>query len=170
MTEAAAMNGKPVTGRKVLAWMVAFFGVVIAVNLAFVWFALDTWPGLTTGHAYQEGITYNQTIEQAEKQKALGWRSRLSLGAPTPRGHLVAARMSGPDGQPLRGLAVTALLRRPVGEGLDMTVTLAEDTPGHYAALVKLPAPGRWEVVVTAKGSGATPYRAAREFQTEAAR
>jgi len=47
MTDLAAINGKPVTGRRVLIWLVAFFGVVIAVNMAFVYFALNTWPGLT---------------------------------------------------------------------------------------------------------------------------
>ncbi len=39
---------RPITGRAVLFGLLAFFGVVFAVNGALIFFALDSWSGLTT--------------------------------------------------------------------------------------------------------------------------
>jgi len=39
---------RPITGRMVLFGLVAFFGVVFAVNGTLIYFAIDSWSGLST--------------------------------------------------------------------------------------------------------------------------
>ena len=80
MTEAVQKAPRRITGWTVFYGMVAFFGVIIAVNLTFVYFALDSWPGLTTQHAYEEGIAYNKTLEQAAAQLIAGEKGLPQLG------------------------------------------------------------------------------------------
>jgi len=158
-------GGKPITGRTVLIGMVAFFGVVIAVNLVFVYFALSTWPGLTTQHAFEEGRDYNQTLESAARQEAMGWHSRVGLGAPTPKGRVLTLVMTGPDGKPLTGMKVTAVLSRPVGEGLTVDTAMDEERPGLYGALVRLSALGRWEVLIKVQAEDGRSYHMQHEVQ-----
>ena len=166
MSRALPSATRPITGKMVLIWIVAFFAVIVAVNLTFVYFALDSWPGLTTQKAYEEGIAYNQTLEGAARQDAMGWRSHVVLGAATPKGtRMLTLTMTGPDGV-LAGLAAQARLTRPLGEGLTVDVTLAEDRPGLYAALLRLPALGRWQAEVTARAPDGRAYRMVHEVQT----
>jgi len=155
----------PITGRTVLIWMVMFFGVIITVNGAFVFFALNSWPGLTTGRAYEEGLAYNETLDQAAAQDAMGWQSRVNLSPATPKGRILSVRLFSADGAGLDGLSVTALLRRPVGEGLDMDVALKQDGPGRYTALVRLPALGRWQAVLSVARGEKQSYRMVHELQ-----
>ncbi len=155
-------GGGPITGRRVFMWLVAFFGVIFAVNMAFVYFALDSWPGLTTKSAYEEGLAYNKTLDQAAQQDALGWQSRVVLSASTPRGRVLDVTLMGPEG-PLHSLTVNALLRRPLGEGRETTVILDGEGAGRYVALLRLPVPGRWQVLLTARDGSGRTYRMAHE-------
>jgi nitrogen fixation protein FixH len=165
MTEVVDKAPRRITGWTVFYGMIAFFGVIIAVNLTFVYFALDSWPGLTTQHAYEEGIAYNKTLEQAAAQNEMGWTSRVGLGAPMPKGgRVLGVIMQGPDG-PLTGLDIHAKLSRPVGEGLIVETGLNEEQAGRYGGLVKLPALGRWEVEITAKDGAGRTYRMIHEIQ-----
>lgn len=170
MSSALPSASRPITGKMVLAWIVAFFAVIIAVNLTFVYFALDSWPGLTTQKAYEEGIAYNQTLEGAARQDAMGWRSHVVLGPSTPKGtRLLTLTMTGPDGA-LAGLAAQARLTRPLGEGLTVDVTLAEDRPGLYAALLRLPALGRWQAEVTARAPDGRSFRMVHDIEAGGAK
>ena len=148
----------PITGRKFFSWMVVFFGVIAGVNALFIYFALDTWPGLTTGRAYEEGLSYNKVLDTAEAQNALRWRSQAYLGGVTPKGRVLSITIIGPRG-PVDGLEVSAELTRPVGEGTRIPVTLTPDGPGQYIALVRLPALGRWRLELAAIRDSETSYR-----------
>lgn len=145
---------RPVTGRHVLVWVLSFFGVVVAVNAAFVWFALDTFPGLSTRHAYEEGLEYNRTLDAARAQKALGWASAVGID---PAGRL-DVRMTGADGAPLSGLAVAVALRRPVRADDDRDLVLAEGPAGVYSAEIA-DAAGRWLATVRATGTAGRVYQ-----------
>jgi len=63
----------------------AMFAVIIAVNGVMVAFAFGTWTGLETDGAYEKGLSYNDTLEAARRQAALGWRSRSRSNPGTPR-------------------------------------------------------------------------------------
>ena len=153
--------GRPITGRTVLFGMVAFFGVVIAVNLAFVYFALDSWPGLGVEKAYEKGLAYNQTLAAADAQARLGWRSEIEVGRES-----VTVRMLDAEGAPLAGLGVAIDFQRAVAEGHDVHAALRETAPGTYVADVALPFAGRWnaEVRATAPGERQPRYRIVHEL------
>lgn len=145
MTGPAAMERGRLTGRTVLMIILAFFGVIFAVNGAFVFFALDSWPGLISRHYYDEGIHYNRTLAAAENQAALGWNSRLDWN-----GRELAVTLTGRDGKPLAGLDVTVKLVRPTSEGHDFTAALTSQADGTYRAAVDFPLPGLWRAEVMA--------------------
>jgi nitrogen fixation protein FixH len=141
------------TGRKVLAIALAGFGLVLAINGAFVWLALDGFSGLSRPNAYREGLHYNDELAAAAEQRARGWQSRYTLEA----GRLVLA-VALPDGTPVTGLALTAAVGRPATDDYDQTLALTETQPGRYLAAVTL-APGQWSVVATGADAEGRAYR-----------
>lgn len=153
MTGPAAVPRGTITGRKVLWVIFAFFGLIFAVNGAFVFFALESWPGLTSRHAYDEGVHYNQTLAAAASQSALGWTSRLEWN-----GREVTVNLTGRDGKPLAGLDVAVKLVRPTSEGHDFTVALAPGADGAYRAGPRFPLPGVWRAEVMATDSHGLRY------------
>ncbi|MBI3114019.1 MAG: FixH family protein [Rhodospirillales bacterium] len=159
------MSGERViTGRMVLVGMLAFFGVVFAANGALVFFALETWPGLAAGRAYDTGLRYNQVLETARHQKALGWLSTLSLDA---AGETVVVRIAAPDGTPVEGLRTRITFRRPIGDEQERIATLAERTPGTYAGAAALPLAGRWYGIVEAARDGQPVFRMDHEIMVK---
>jgi len=144
------------TGRHVLFGTLAFFGIVIAANLAFVWLALDTFSGTVSDYAYQEGLAWNQRLAAAEEQQARGWTGELALAAEG-----LELRLTDGAGAPVGGLALVAALSRPATRAYDRSLPLREIAPGRYVAAVALE-PGNWLAVV--EGSDA----AGRAFRTEA--
>ena len=73
--------GRKITGKHVLVAMLAFFGLIIAVNATFVYLSLSTWTGLVSSNAYVEGLAYNATLEDAARQRQLGWKPSLQISS-----------------------------------------------------------------------------------------
>ncbi|MEX0694782.1 MAG: FixH family protein [Rhodospirillales bacterium] len=147
------MNEKPVrriTGRMVLIGFIAFFGVIAAVNGLFMYFALSTWPGLTTDDAYKKGIDYNRTLNEAARQKAVGWQSGIVIDA---IGKLTVT-LTDKNRQPLQGAIVSLSLTRPLGDARAYSVMLEENAAGQYAGTFTEPQPGRWIASVSAQLNG----------------
>jgi len=142
MTTERQATGRPITGRTVLFSMLAFFGVIIAVNMLFVYFALDSWPGLSTDEAYKDGLAYNKTLEAAALQGELGWRSRVEL----VNGTQLSARLFNKNGDGVTVGTVKARLVRPTHAGVDQIIVLKESQPGYYQGAVSTLLPGRWKV------------------------
>jgi nitrogen fixation protein FixH len=136
---------------------VGALGLVVGVNGALAYFATATAPGLVTQHPFERGNDYNRVLDAAAAQDALGWHASLRFDAAvTGRGALVA-ELSDRAGQPLRGLAVTARLTRPLGPQPEIALTLAEVAPGRYVQTISLDQPGQWDVLIAAQG-GAGPF------------
>lgn len=145
-----------ITGRQVLFASLAFFGLVLAANLAFVFLALDTFSGTVSEHAYQEGLNYNERLAAAAEQQTRGWKGEVRLDETGLRLDLRDA-----EGRPVRGLVLSAVLRRPATTAYDRSLALSEVAPGRYAADATLE-PGNWIVIV----EGADDQ--GRAFRTEA--
>ncbi len=94
----------------------AFFAVVLLANGTMIWLAFATWTGLETEGAYQKGLAYNRTLEQAEAQAALGWRVDLAL---EQQGRALALRLMLVDrhGSLIEEADVTRGLRPPDPRG-----------------------------------------------------
>ena len=146
------------TGRRVLAYLLGFFGLIFAVNGVFVYFALSTFNGVHTENAYIKGLNYNAMIEAAERQAALGWRMETVL-APTGRGDILTVTMLTADGAPVDGLDIDGMFLRPAQDGLDRPVVLQQVGPGRYDARVALPVRGQWDLRLLATARDGATYR-----------
>jgi nitrogen fixation protein FixH len=146
------------TGRNVLAMFGVGFGAVLSVNLMMVWFALESWPGLVSNTAYQDGLNFNRVLESGERQDELGWK--ISVEAPSGVVELVVTRA---DGTPVKGLSMAGTAYRPAAEGNDSPLSLREVAPGVYRASDALPLDGNWTIFVDAT-LGEEPYHIERRI------
>ncbi|KAA5607289.1 FixH family protein [Roseospira marina] len=169
------MSGSTITTRQ-RGWWIPYtfvfgFVVVLGANLAMLYFATSTFSGLSTQHAYVEGLAYNDKVAAEAAQNALGWTWTVDLDAVPPGPgdeRRATVRIDGRDGSgdPLDGATVTAEIRRPAEQGFDQTVTFQPAGPGAYEAAVDLPKPGLWDAVFTAR-VGSDTYTLRRRFRTE---
>jgi nitrogen fixation protein FixH len=149
---------RQITGKHVLLIFTGFFGVMLAVNSLFVFFALSTFNGGEGSKAYQRGLDYNRVIEAARAQDALGWSHRLDAETPG----LIGISITDKTGAPLAGLALSGTIGRPVAEQFTYPLAFREIRPGLYAASINELEPGNW-VVTLAAGRGSAEnivYRA----------
>lgn len=167
MIMAATREPRKITGKTVIIGMIAFYGVIITVNSLFVFFALDTWPGLTTEDSYKKGLAYNQTIDAATRQSALGWLSNVSVDAAAGADKVVTIRMTGAGNASISGLVVTAKVERAVGTPATQVITLYETAPGRYSGTFKSPAEGRWIAEINAVGPNDAVYRMKHQVMIE---
>jgi len=144
------------TGRHMLAIMLSFFGVIIAVNLAMAMFASKSWTGLVVKNSYVASQQFNRKAEEGRRQAALGWTGTLTIA----RGEV---RYSLADRQgstvPLR--EVRALLRRPAYEAEDQRIVLTAAADGVFAVR-HVPRDGIWVVEIEADAGTEKPYRDVR--------
>lgn len=143
------------TGRKVLVGLIAFFGIVAAVNGVFIYFALASWPGLSSTEAYKDGLNYNDVLDDARRQDALGWRSEIDMN----RAGEMTFRIVNQSGAPVNGLSVEAIVERPVGSEREIRTALSQALDGSYRGAAEIPAPGQWRVQIAAARNDGTHYR-----------
>jgi nitrogen fixation protein FixH len=133
---------------------VAAMGFVFVINGIMVTIALSTWTGLETEGHYQKGLAYNQNLNAAKAQQALGWQLKIDalpiVSSGSTREVDMVARFTGPDGTPLNGLDVTVFFLRPTHEGFDREAVLTENEPGQYSARLSLPLAGQWNARIHA--------------------
>ena len=156
MNPAPPAAGFRVTGWHVLIAVVAFFGIVIAVDTVFVVSAYRTFPGQVSATPYEDGLRHNRSVARLKAQSELGWRA---LAAPA-QGR-VEVEMVDQTGQPIRGLALSGDLQRPATEAGRIVLTFTEVSPGRYAAPAA-PAAGVWDLRFAA--TGAQPFEAERRL------
>lgn len=147
-----------VKGWHVAAGVVAFFTIVIGVDAAFLMLAYRTHPGQVAVKPYEDGLVYNARLEQERTQALLGWKA----GAAAEAGGIVVL-MRDREGQPVKGLDVSATLERPATERGKTTVRLVETEPGRYvgetAGLT-----GAWDARIVARGEAGQSFEANRRL------
>lgn len=163
MTADPTRSVRPITGRTVLFGMIAFFGVIMAVNAAFVYFALNSWPGLSSDQAYEDGLAYNKTLQAAAVQKSLGWTSALNL---TDDG-AINVQVLDKLGLPVRGLDISLRMLRPTHEQDDLSPELMEVSEGLYTANLANIARGQWRAELTVKNEGKTQFFVIHDMMIE---
>ena len=113
------------------AILIAFFGVVVAVNFTMAMFATRTFGGVVVENSYVASQKYNGWLKAARKQDQLGWRIEPRLDG--QRRVLVSVDAD--------GLQVSGFARHPLGQEADVPLTFSGDLRSTQA----LP-PGRWAV------------------------
>lgn len=133
-----ALTRGPFTGRHFSVIIVAFFGVVIAVNLVMARAASSTFGGVVVENSYVASQQFNGWLDQARKQKALRWSAAISR---TDDGRLVVK----PAGLPAGPATVSGSAHHPLGRMADQPLTFARMADGSFVSTAPLPA-GRWQV------------------------
>jgi nitrogen fixation protein FixH len=135
---------KPLTGRKVLFMLLAFFGVVFGVNFLMMKLAIDTLPGTEVDSAYSASLAYENEIAAAHDQNARNWKvdARVQRGADGSATLQVEARDD--SGKPMSGLTFQG----------DQPVALAETGIGIYRGSAPQLAAGQWDLVLEGDAAG----------------
>lgn len=160
----ATDSGFRITGRHVLIAMLAFFGIVVGVNVTFVHLALSTWTGLTDHDSYRTGLSWNRTLERDAAQKELGWTTDVATVAGASEagdGWRLGVTLTVRDraGRPVEGLTVEGEARHPVVEADDRPVAFAGTAAGVYVGAAILPGAGDWELKLVATAPDGARYR-----------
>lgn len=148
-------------GWHVLAMLLAFFGVTIAVNVVFTTYALSTFSGEDVSKPYLRGLEYNKTLAARAAQAELGWSAAIDVER-DGEGAMVTIMIADRDGAALGSLNVTATLRRPTDAHLDHTITLAAIGAGRYRGQIDEVAAGQWDVIAKAGEGDASVFEASR--------
>ena len=135
------------SGRHVLLMMLAFFGVIAAVNAVMMTLAIRTMPGLEVKSAYEASQTYNAGLNSIAAQDQRGWKveiwsAGIAKGAPLRVAILDAA------GKPVSGLGGEARFERPTDKRMDQVFPLRETGEGIYEASIPALEPGQWDMAV----------------------
>lgn len=148
---------RQITGRMVLACLIAFFGVVGGVNAIMVRAAVSTFGGVETASSYQAGFAYAREADAAHAQDALRWQVKASVhpSAGTTRIEIDARDAAG---NALAGLHAIARLERPTDRRADQTIALQEDRSGNFRGTAA-PIAGQWDLVIELSRGGERMFR-----------
>lgn len=151
-------TARPLTGRTVLLWLLGFFGVVFVANGVMVHAALSTFDGLETDSAYQAGRRFEQDVANAKAQAARGWDVDAKMTPKADGTTRLDIDVRDASGQPLAGMAASAVFERPTDRRLDRDVAVNEDAPGRFHGNVAIPA-GQWDLIIELSRQGEPLFR-----------
>lgn len=138
----------PLTGRKVLAIAVAFFGVIIAVNVFLAVKAVGTFPGLEVRNSYVASQSFDR---ERAAQEALGWTLET-----TYRDGRLALDFRDAEGRPAPVARLSATIGRTTSAADDLRPDFVR-LGGVYEAAADL-APGKWMVLLEAFAEDGTRF------------
>ncbi len=133
------------TGWHVLWIALGAIGIVVLVNIFFVFAALRSHSGVDVGDAYTLGLAYNDHIAERERQAALGWSAEVAAASTGPGQIEITISLVDAEGLALSGLALGGELRRVVESRSDQAISFTERAPGTYVGFAQVAFPGRWE-------------------------
>ncbi|WP_237152034.1 FixH family protein [Oryzibacter oryziterrae] len=151
------------TGRAVLLWLIGFFGLIFAVNFAFVYFSISTFPGLEVESSYQAGQDFEKEVALGREQTERAWKVDASV---KPAGTDAAVSISFVDkaGAPISGLAVSVQLIHAVDPTHDHTAKLSETAPGVYTASLEDVPDGSWVLNIEADKDGQRLFKSRNQL------
>jgi nitrogen fixation protein FixH len=144
----------PLTGRKVLLMLLAFFGVVIGANLVMMRLAIQTLPGTEVDSAYRASLAYEREIASARDQDARHWKVDAHIARASGGGASVQVEARDAEGKPVSGLKFQGRLERPTDRRADQGVALVEMGIGIYRGNAAAVDAGQWDLVLEADSAG----------------
>ncbi|KRQ05474.1 FixH family protein [Bradyrhizobium sp. DASA03076] len=148
------MATRPLTGTKVFLILVAFFGVVIGVNVTMMKLAIATLPGTDVDSPYAAGLAYDREISAAQDQASRKWQVNAHIERRADGNAVLQVEARDASGQPLTGLKFAGRLERPTDKRADLAVGLAEAGIGIYRGNAASVAPGQWDLVIEGDAKG----------------
>jgi len=149
-----ATDPKPLTGRTVLFVLVAFFGVVIGVNLIMMKFAIQSLPGTEVDSAYRASLAYEREIAAARDQSARNWKVDARVRRNADGDATLQVEAADNSGLPMSGLKFQGRFERPIDKRADRPVVLAEVGRGIYRGTAAGIASGQWDLVLEGDVAG----------------
>ena len=143
------------TGWHMLAILVAFFGVVISVNVLMAYLASSSWSGIVAKNTYVASQEFNIKAEQARAWAAAGFKGEFNV-----KGERLEYRLQGPAADLAELGQITAIFHRPVGDKQDFSMILPKAGEGLFAANHTLKS-GQWIVDLAAIENGKTVFHQA---------
>lgn len=142
--KARPAGGREFTGRHMFVAVVAFFFVIIAVNLLMAGLATRSWSGLVVKNSYVASQSFNEAVAAKRRQDQLGWRGKFAAN-----GTEIGYRLTSRSGEPVVASMIQLTFRRPAYEAEDHIVTLRKGQDGTFSVRHRL-ADGIWVVEVLA--------------------
>ena len=133
-------------GWHILLAFLAFYGVIITVNLTLAFSAVRTFPGLEVKNSYVASQSFD---ERREAQNALGWSIKA-----TAKGGMVFLDIKDQKGLPVRVAKLEATLGRATHVRDDRTPEF-QFRNGSYEAFETL-GPGNWNIRMKAIAADGT--------------
>lgn len=143
---------KRFTGWHMFAILVAFFGVVFAVNFLMARLAMKTFGGEVVENSYDASQKFNRWLDEAAREKALGWDATATRAADGK----VTIKLKG---APETGVSLSAVARHVLGRLPDTALTFASTGNGEFVSHETLPN-DRWRLRITLSANG-------HQFRTE---
>jgi nitrogen fixation protein FixH len=150
---------KPLTGRTVFLWLVAFFGIVLVVNGVMAKLAIDTLPGTEVDSAYSASLAYNSEITAAHDQEERGWQVAAHIERYSDGHASIKLQAHDGNGAPITGMAFSALLERPTDKRADRFIALIDNGNGVYRGDAYDVTPGQWDMVLVAERNAHRLFR-----------
>lgn len=135
--------------------IVAFLLTVVAVDAGMIFTAVHSFPGAADDHAFDTGNKYNEILENVARQAKLGWQLDVKVVS-----NDIEVTLTDQNGALLSGAAVEAIATHPVGPAQPTSFAFSPQG-ARYVAKSALPAPGQWDLGLTAS-VGDIKYRATR--------
>ena len=130
---------KELTGRHVLAMLLLFFGVMIAVNIYFGYTAVKTFTGEDVKKSYRQGLDYNTVIQSRVAQSDLGWAVRANSMALEDGQTQIIVKIENEKGIGQTDLTITGTLHHRVDSRLDLPLMFQDQGGGQFAAQTIVP-------------------------------
>lgn len=134
------------TGWHMTGIMVAFFAIVVGVNVVMATQAIRTFGGSVVDNSYVASQRFNRWLDAARAQEELGWRADAAVA---PDG-CVALKLVAPAGAGIRARIVHPLGRQP-----GRMLALRAAGSGQYLSEAPIPT-GRWTLRVQVEAAGRT--------------
>lgn len=131
-------------GFHVLMAFIAFFGVIIAVNMTMFYVAAGSWTGLVVKNSYVASQDFDTVLARAQSQEALGLKDTFDLN-----GEVITFGLVDPAGGQVDADAVYAVFGRPAFNSQDRRIDFSPAASGVYTATIPLEA-GEWIAILNA--------------------
>jgi nitrogen fixation protein FixH len=136
-----------ITGWMVLGFMLAFFAIIIGVNVFMAHAAISTFGGVETASSYHAGKMFERDVAMAKAQDAQHWQVDASVSRTADGRMLLDITARDEAGAPVSGLTAAAQFERPTDRRLDHAVAVRSSGPGHFVGSADLAA-GQWDLII----------------------
>lgn len=135
------------TGRHVFLALLAFFGVIFAVNMTMMTLAIRSMPGTEVKSTYEASQRFNRGLDVIAAQDRRGWQVDIAVKG-IRNGGMLGIEVRDRAGQPLDDLTLRARFARPIDASQDRQAGFGNLGGGRYSATLPTLAAGQWALTV----------------------